>query len=167
MFRRLLAGRRGLLPARRLLPPGSLLMLITVAMAGGGATPGVRTQLVGGTLPVSTKTEVRLDVTSSDVLIFHCGKSETRVPYAKINTLEYGQNVSRRYAAAVLISPVLLLSKTRKHFLTIGFADAEDRQQAMVLRVDKGDIRSILASLEARTGKRVVNTDDEARKGTK
>src|SRR5262249_10633382 len=144
---RSLAGGRGILPARRLLPPGSLLLLMTLAMAGGTATPGVRAQLVGGTLPVSRKTEIRLDLTGADVMVFHCGKSETRVPYARINTLEYGQNVSRRYAAAILVSPVLLLSKTRKHFLTIGYADAEDRQQAMVLRVDKGDIRSILASL--------------------
>ncbi len=136
-------------------------------MTGGALIPGVRTQLVGGTLPVSPKSEVRLDVTDADVLVFRCAKAETRVPYAKINTLEYGQNVSRRYAAAVLISPVLLLSKTRKHFLTIGYADSEDRQQALVLRVDKGDIRPILAALEARTGKRVVNLDDEARKGTR
>jgi hypothetical protein len=143
------------------------MLLMTLTMAGGAAIPGVHTQLVGGTLPVSPKTEVRLDLTGSDVLVFHCANSETRVPYARISTLEYGQNVSRRYAAAVLISPVLLLSKTRKHFLTIGYADAEDRQQAMVLRVDKGDIRSILASLEARTGRRVVNLDDEARKGAK
>ena len=42
-----------------------------------------------------------------------------------------------------------------------------DQQQALVLRVNKGDIRSVLAALEARTGKRVVNLDDEARKGTK
>jgi hypothetical protein len=167
MFRRLLAGRSGLLPARRLLPPGSLLLLMTLTMAGGTVIPGVRAQLVGGTLPVSPKTEVRLDLTGADVLVFHCAKSETRVPYARINTLEYGQNVSRRYAAAVLISPVLLLSKTRKHFLTIGYADGEDRQQAMVLRVEKGDIRSVLASLEARTGRRVVNLDDDARKGAK
>ncbi len=159
MFLPFPAGRRGI-PA--------LLLFMALGLAGRAAsTPGVRTQLVGGTLPVSPKTEIRLDVTNPDVLVYRCGKDETRIPYAKINTLEYGQNVSRRYAAAVLISPVLLLSKTRKHFLTIGYADGEEQQQAMVLRVDKGDIRSILAALEARTGRRVVNTDDDARKGTK
>jgi hypothetical protein len=36
-----------------------------------------------------------------------------------------------------------------------------------VLRVDKGDIRSVLAGLEARTGRRVEFLDDEARKAGK
>jgi hypothetical protein len=36
-----------------------------------------------------------------------------------------------------------------------------------VFRVDKGDIRSVLASLEARTGRRVEYQDQEARKAGK
>jgi len=75
--------------------------------------------------------------------------------------------VSRRYAAAILISPVLLLSKSRKHFLTIGYTDPDGRQQALVLRVEKGDIRSVLAGLEARTGRRIEYQDAEARKAAK
>jgi hypothetical protein len=82
----------------------------------------------------------------------------------KIDTLEYGQHVSRRYAAAVFLSPVLLLSKSRQHYVTIGFMDGEGKHQALVFEFGKGDIRSALASLEARTGKRVEFQDDEARK---
>jgi hypothetical protein len=70
-------------------------------------------------------------------------------------------------AAAVLISPVFLLSKTRKHFVTLGFVDEAGRQQALVLRVGKGDIRSVLAGLEARTGRRIEFLDDNARKAGK
>ena len=127
--------------------------------------PGFHAQFVGGTLPgLSAKSSTRLDLTGSESLALCSGKTEIRIDYSKINSLEYGQNVSRRYAAAVLISPLLLLSKSRKHFLTIGYTDAEGRQQALVFRVDKGDIRSVLASLEARTGRRVEYQDDEARK---
>ena len=82
----------------------------------------------------------------------------------KIATLEYGQRVGRRYVAAVLISPMLLLSKARKHYVTIQYFDGEGRQQALVFRVKKGNIRSVLASLEARTGRRIEYQDDEARK---
>jgi hypothetical protein len=78
--------------------------------------------------------------------------------------VEYGQTVSRRIAEAVLISPLLLLSKSRKHFVTIGYVDEEGKQQALVFRVQKGDIRSVLASLEARTGRRNEYQDNEARK---
>jgi hypothetical protein len=132
------------------------------------ADPGVKTQFVGGTVPgIAPKTTARLDITGPEVLHFHFGKAELQVPYQKINTLEYGQNVSRRYAEAVLLSPVFLLSKSRKHFVTIGYVDTEGHQQAMVLRVDKGDIRSVLSGLEARTGRRVEYQDGEARKAGK
>ena len=64
----------------------------------------------------------------------------------------------------MLISPIFLLSKKRDHFLTIGYADSGGQQQALVLKVEKHDLRSVLASLEARTGIRVTFQDNEARK---
>jgi hypothetical protein len=45
--------------------------------------------------------------------------------------------------------------------------DGQGAQQAVVFRVDKSDIRSVLAGLEARTGRRIEYQDDEARKGGK
>jgi len=144
---------------------GSGLVLSLAAMA---AEPGVRAQFVGGTLAgVPVKSTARIDLTGADALLLHTGGRELRIAYQRINTLEYGQNVSRRYAAAILISPLLLLSKSRKHFLTIGYVDTEGRQQALVFRVEKGDIRSVLAGLEARTGRRIEFQDAEARKAAK
>ena len=142
-----------------------LLLLCGVALTA--AEPGVKAQFMGGTLAgVPAKSSARLDLTSAEVLVFRCGQTDLRIPFQKIDTLEYGQTVSRRYAAAVLISPVLLLSKARKHFVTIEYLDGEGRQQALVFRVEKGDIRWVLASLQARTGRRVDYLDDEARKGS-
>lgn len=84
--------------------------------------------------------------------------------YRSINLLEYGQTVGRRLDLAIIISPAFLLVKKRKHFLTVGYTDDEGKQQALVFRVDKNDIRATLASLEARTGQRVQYQDEEARK---
>jgi hypothetical protein len=89
------------------------------------------------------------------------------VPYDRINLIEYGQKVDRRVLAAVLVSPLLLLAKKREHFLTVGYADEDEHQQAMIFRVDKDDIRAILVSLEARTGRKVEFQDDNAREGGK
>lgn len=140
--------------------------ILPVALAGSG--PGVKTQLIGGTPPgIAAKTTARMDYSGSDELIFHCGAVDFRVGYHKVNTLEYGQNVSRRYAAAILVSPLLLLSKSRKHFVTLGYVDGDGKQQVLIFRVDKGDIRAVLAGLEARTGRRVEYQDDEARKAGK
>ena len=141
---------------------------LILAFSLAAAEPGVKVQIAGGTVSaIAIRSTMRLDLTGAESLRFHSGKSDIGISYRKINTVEYGQNVSRRYAAAVLISPVLLLSKSRKHFVTIGYVDEEGKQQALVLRVEKGDIRSVLASLEARTGRRVEYQDGEARKAGK
>jgi hypothetical protein len=143
---------------------GSLILTLQLA----AVEPGIKAQFVGGTVSgIALKTSVRLDLTGADKLIFHLDNIELGVPYQKINTVEYGQTVSRRYAEAVLISPLLLLSKSRKHFVTIGYVDETGKQQALVFRVEKSDIRSVLASLEARTGRRIEYQDNEARKAGK
>ena len=142
--------------------------LLLIALSAAVAQTGVRAQFVGGTLSsITPKASARLDLSDTETLVLKAARAEVRIPYQRINTLEYGQNVSRRYAAAVLISPVLLLSKSRKHFVTLGYLDEERRQQAVVFRIEKGDIRSVLSGLEARTGRRVEFQDDEARKSGK
>jgi hypothetical protein len=136
--------------------------------SAAAAARGFRVQCAGGTLAdTSSRAMSRLDLTDASELVYSCGKTEFRTPYGKVESVEYGQNVSRRYAAAVLISPILLLSKERKHFVTLGFLDDRGNRQAVVFRVDKEDIRSLLAGLEARTGRRIEYQDDEARKGSK
>jgi hypothetical protein len=141
------------------------LSAVLLALSAPAAELGYHAQFVGGTVPgVAAKSKARLDLSGTEALVLRGGEAELRIDYHKINTLEYGQNVSRRYAEAILISPVLLLSKSRKHFVTVGYQDETGQQQAVVLRVDKGDIRSVLASLQARTGRRVEYQDSEARK---
>jgi hypothetical protein len=143
----------------------ALLSLLVFSISLAAAERGFKAQFVGGTVAeLPMKSGVVLFLAGADSLRLEYGKSALAVPYQKINTLEYGQNVSRRYAAAVLISPILLLSKSRKHFVTVGYVDSQENQQALILRVDKGDIRSLLAALEARTGRRVEYQDEEARK---
>jgi hypothetical protein len=108
-------------------------------------------------------------VTAGDqqYFVFASKGARWRVPYDKINLIEYGQKADRRYVAAVLFSPLFLLAKKKTHFLTVGYTDDDGRQQAMVFRVSKDDIRMMLVSLEARTGRRVEFQDDDARKSGK
>jgi hypothetical protein len=136
-----------------------------MSLAATAGEPGLRTQFIGGTLPgVHSRTTARLDLTQAESLRFSSGRSGLDIPYRKIGTLEYGQSVRRRIVEAVLISPILLLAKSRKHFVTIGYEDAEGVQQALVFRVGKGDIRTVMAGLEARSGRRFTFLDDDARK---
>src|SRR5207247_10853347 len=127
--------------------------------------PSARAQYMGGTVGgLRNKSEGNLNTTEEDCLVFRTKQVSVRVPYDKINTIEYGQRVSRRYAEAVIISPLLLLAKKRKHFLTVGYTDEQGRQQALVFQVHKRAVRSVLVSLEAKTGRRAELQGEEARR---
>lgn len=129
------------------------------------ASDGMHAEYIGGTASaIRNKTDGNLLISNENHLIFLSHGSVVQVDYSRINLLEYGQKVDRRYAMALLVSPMFLLSKSRQHFLTIGYTDEHDRQQAMVFRVGKGQIRTVLASLEARTGLKIQYQDNEARK---
>ncbi len=98
------------------------------------------------------------------MLLFESARSALEIPFEKVNYLEYGQQAGRRHLLAATVSPFFLLSKSRKHYLTISFKDAAGRQQAVVFQIDKKDVRAVLAGLEARTGLKVDYQDAEARK---
>jgi hypothetical protein len=143
----------------------ALLVFAPLLQAGDIDT---RAQYVGGTVPgVHSKSDVRIDVQQPDVMLLRAGRTSFEVPYKDVTNLEYGVRVGRRYVSAVLISPLFLIAKTKKHYLTIGYTDKDGVEQAIVLQVGKDEIRSLLVSLEARTGRRVEYQDDEARKAGK
>lgn len=129
---------------------------------------GAHVEYVGGTrADISNGTAGTIEAVDAQYFVFYSKGANVRVPYERITVIEYGQKVDRRYLAAVLISPLFVLSKQRKHFLTLAYADEAGREQAMIFRVDKDHIRAMLVSLEARTGKRVDYQDLEARKAGK
>jgi hypothetical protein len=142
-----------------------LVLACSVLSAGG---KGGRAEYVGGTISqIPSGCEGRIQALDQQYFVFYSGKASWRVPYNRINLLEYGQKVDRRYIVAVLISPLFLLSKKRQHFLTVGYEDDQHQQQAMIFKVDKDDIRATLVSLEARTGRRVEFQDEDARNAGK
>jgi hypothetical protein len=129
---------------------------------------GGRAQIVGGTIGgVKASATGKVRTTDADAFVFVTSSATLRIPYSKINLVEYGQDVSRRVLLAWAVSPIFLLSKAHKHFITIGYSDEEGKQQAIVLRVDKHLVRSALATLEARTGRAVSYQDENARKARK
>jgi hypothetical protein len=144
-----------------------LIILMSTALVSARET-GSRAQYVGGTMKqLADSGQGRLGATDNQKFTFASKKKSIEVPYSQINMIEYGQKVDRRYAMALLVSPMFLLSKKRQHFLTLGYTDEAGQQQALIFRVEKGDIRAILVSLEARTGRRVQYQDNEARKAGK
>jgi hypothetical protein len=141
-----------------------VVVLSTSALIATAARSGTHAEYVGGTrVDIPANNSGDINITDQVYFVFISKRTKVKVPYERINLLEYGQKVDRRYLAAVIISPLFLLAKKRQHFLTVGFQDDEGRQEAMVFRVDKNDVRLTLVALEARTGQRIQYQDDEAR----
>jgi hypothetical protein len=141
-----------------------VVVLSTSALIATAARSGTHAEYVGGTrVDIPANNSGDINITDQVYFVFISKRTKVKVPYERINLLEYGQKVDRRYLAAVIISPLFLLAKKRQHFLTVGFQDDEGRQEAMVFRVDKNDVRLTLVALEARTGQRIQYKDDEAR----
>jgi hypothetical protein len=143
-------------------------MLAAGMAAAAGDNRGAAAEYAGGTLEaIETGARGRLSAADPVSLVFETRRSALRIPYERINLLEYGQRVDRRVLEAILISPMMILSKKRAHYLAIGYQTEDGRQEAVLLRVDKNAIRAVLVSLEARTGLRVTYMDEEARKAGK
>ncbi len=102
-----------------------------------------------------------------DEFVFAAKKDRLVIRYEDVNLLEYGQKAGRRLGLAIIVSPLFLLSKKRRHFLTIGFVDDAGEQQAAVFELGKRIVRSTLASLEAQTGRRVEYEDEKARQAAR
>jgi hypothetical protein len=129
---------------------------------------GGRAEYVGGTITqIPVGCDGTVEAVDAQFFVFYSKKASWRVPYERINLVEYGEKVDRRYIAAVILSPLFLLAKKRQHFLTVGYTDEEDHQQAMIFKINKDDIRATLVVLEARTGRKVEFQDDDARKSGK
>lgn len=127
------------------------------------AVRGTDAAYVGGTVSDLKKgVEGSLDTSDTKELRFDHKGGQFALPYHQISSMEFGQKVGRRVGAALvgmaflgLPGLIILASKKKKHFLTIGYRDDAGQGQAAVFEVAKGVVSSIIPSLEVRTGKRV------------
>ncbi len=141
----------------------AVFLLESAAWAGLGSD---KTMYMGGTVStLKDGTEGSSSTKDEKVFTFTYEGGKFEVPYDQINDLEYGQKAGRRVGVAIAVTWMALFSKKRRHFLTIGYKDANDKQQAAVFELGKNIVRVTLASLEARTGRKIDYEDDEARKG--
>jgi hypothetical protein len=140
--------------------------LLTVSTQAGLGSK--KTAYIGGTInSIKEGTEGTSSTTDEKAWMFDYKKGKLSIPYDKVTELEYGQKAGRRVAMAILISPIALFSKKRKHYLTITYTDDAGKSQAGVFELGKDIVRTMLASIAARTGKEIQYQDDEARKHAK
>lgn len=146
--------------------------LVAVAVAFAVCVPALavdkgKAKYMGGTLSgIPEKTDGAIDVKGEEKLSWFGDKGAGRleIPWSAVSDVEYGQKASRRWRSAILLSPIALISKARKHYVTFSYRDGAGKDQGAVFEFDKDDIRQVLVILKARTGKEITYQDEEARK---
>jgi hypothetical protein len=145
-----------------LITVGAMLLFEGTVRGGVGSH---NTMYVGGTVTtIKQGAEGKISTADDKAFTFTQKRVTLAIPYEKVNALEYGQKAGRRLGLAIVLSPIALLSKKRKHFLTISYLDENDKQQAAVFELGKGIVRTTLASVQARSGRKIEFQDEEARK---
>lgn len=148
---------------KRLIALVVVVSLLNVALWAGIGTK--EAMYVGGTLSdLKERTEGKPSLQEAAFVFEHHKGQKLEILYERINSLEYGQKAGRRLGLALVVNPLFLFSKKRKHYLTIGFMDGNNKQQAAVFELGKSVIAPTLTGLEAKTGKKVDYEDAEARK---
>jgi len=147
---------------------GLMISLLVISLPSFAGLSSDKALYVGGTVSALKEgTEGIMSTKDEKQLLFSNKKQQFTIPYDRVNSLEYGQKAGRRVGLAIAVTPVALLSKKRRHYLTINFLDADDKQQAAVFELGKGIVRVTLSSLEARTGRKIEYQDEEARNSSK
>jgi hypothetical protein len=141
-------------------------LLIAVAAAPAAALDKDKAMYVGGTANVAPKSEGILATNDEAKLMFIAekGGGMVEIPWKRIDEAEYGQKVGRRVKTAILLTPLALFSKARKHYLTISYKDSKNEMQSAVFELGKELVRTTLTVVETRSGRKITYQDEEAAK---
>ena len=74
------------------------------------------------------------------------------IPTGAITEVFYSRVSGRRIGAAILVSPLLLFTKGRKHYMTLSFNDGKELVGAVEFKLHKGNYRAVLRTVEEITG---------------
>ena len=106
-----------------------------------------------------------------DNKLIHFTKKNARTKYFTIPTgaiteVFYSRVSGRRIGAAILVSPLLLFTKGRKHYLTLSFNDGKELVGAIEFKLHKSNYRAVLRTVEQITGLKMAY-DQEGVKDTR
>jgi hypothetical protein len=143
----------------------TLLLAVAVTPAAV-ALDKEKAMYVGGTASVAPKSEGILATNDDTKLVFIAekGGGMVEIPWKRIDEAEYGQKVGRRVKTAILLTPLALFSKARKHYLTISYKDKNNEMQSAVFELGKELVRTTLTVVETRSGRKITYQDEEASK---
>ena len=100
------------------------------------------------------------DPTSKVVRFDADGHAVVQIPYSSIKSILYERAAKPRYATGLLFAWPLLFTKSKKHFLTMQYTDASGQGKFEIVRLDKDNVTTALAALQADTGVHIERTEE-------
>ena len=88
------------------------------------------------------------------------------IPAKAVTEVFYSRVSGRRIITAIVVSPLFLFTKGRKHYMTLSFNDDADLVGAVEFRLHKSNYRGALRAVEEVTGQ-TMHYDQEGVKDTK
>jgi hypothetical protein len=117
-----------------------------------GAVEGNEVMYAGSTVPnVQNGAIGRLDTTSLAAITFEYSGNKLVIPYAKIASFEYSQEVARHLGVLPAIAVVLVKKRQRKHFFRISFQDDSGTTEVAVFEVSTRTPKTLLPILQSRS----------------
>ena len=93
------------------------------------------------------------------------GQKFFSIPTTAVKEIFYSRVSGRRIGAAILVTPFLLFSKGRKHYMTVSFDDGGKQKGAIEFKLHKSNYRGVLRTVEQITDL-TMKVDDEGIKDT-
>ncbi|MDE0104442.1 MAG: hypothetical protein OXN89_18875 [Bryobacterales bacterium] len=92
---------------------------------------------------------VSLDIREDSLVAVTLGKNPqtVRIEYSDVTDMEYERSAHRRWKTGVLLSPLFLLSKGKKHWFAVLRGEDET-----VFQLSKTNYARILSAVESRSG---------------
>lgn len=135
---------------------------------------GYEVKYSGGSLEsLKAGEDLRLFVASDHIALRHDKTDALSLSPNSVTDLSYGQEVHRRIGTAAGVAvltlgvgAIIAFSKSKKHYIGITWDDG-GKKGGVALQADKNEYRGILTALEGVTGRKAVDTDEDAAKKNK
>jgi len=135
------------------------LLTLTFAVPMFAFVEGDQVEYIGGTAAtVAPGTVGKLDTTNEHDLRFVAGSAVLSIPYTKIDSYLYTEEVAHHLGVVPTLAIVMIKYRQRRHYFRISYRDENNKPQSVVLEVSKEMPKAVSAVLEARVPKACVGT---------
>lgn len=91
----------------------------------------------------------RLDTTSLSALRFESAGGKLEIPFGRIDSYHYSQEVAHHLGVLPAIAVGLIRKRQQKHFVRLAFHDDSNAPQVVVFEIPKQMPKTLLATLQA------------------